>query len=88
MEKENVSRKVYYNEDGFGSIYETYKEAETIKQYNHWWCPKMVRKQKGIQTKPYQGFNSYVADEPLEAIQIDLDLISASVNSLAAAKWK
>ena len=32
----------------------------------------MVRKQKGRQTKAYKGFNSYVADEPLEEIQIDL----------------
>ena len=28
--------------------------------------------QKGKQTKAYKGFNSYVADEPLEEIQIDL----------------
>ena len=33
----------------------------------------MVRKkQKGRQTKAYKGFNSYVADEPLEEMQIDL----------------
>ena len=28
MEKENVLRKVYYNEDGFGSINDTYKQAK------------------------------------------------------------
>ena len=33
---------------------------------------KWLEKQKGRQTKPYKGFNSYVADEPLEEIQIDL----------------
>ena len=31
MEKEQVLRKVYHNEDGFGSIYETYKDAK-----NNW----------------------------------------------------
>ena len=31
-----------------------------------------LEKQKGRQTKPYKGFNSYVADEPLEEMQIDL----------------
>ena len=33
---------------------------------------KWLEKQKGRQTKAYKGFNSYVADEPLEEIQIDL----------------
>ena len=32
---------------------------------------KWLEKQKGRQTKPYNGFNSYAADEPLEGI-IDL----------------
>ena len=31
-EKENLLRKVCYNEDGFGSVNETYKEAK--KQLN------------------------------------------------------
>ena len=31
-EKENISKKVYYNEDGVGSVNETYKEAK--KQLN------------------------------------------------------
>ena len=73
MEKENVLRKVYYNEDGFGSINDTYKQAKkqlnsiTIEDTKQW-----LEKQKGRQTKAYKGFNSYVADEPLEEIQIDL----------------
>ena len=33
--------------------------------------PNWLEKQKGRQTKPYKGFNSYV-DEPLEEMQIDL----------------
>ena len=31
-EKEHILRKIYYNEDGFGSINETHKEAK--KQLN------------------------------------------------------
>ena len=72
-DKEHILRKIYYNEDGFGSINETYKEAKkqlntiTIEDTKKW-----LEKQKGRQTKAYKGFNSYVADEPLEEIQIDL----------------
>ena len=72
-EKENILRKFYYNEDGFGNVNETYNEAKkqlnsiTIEDTKKW-----LEKQTERQTKPYKGFNSYVADEPLEEIQIDL----------------
>ena len=72
-EKETILRKIYYNEDGFGSVNETYKEAKkqlnsiTIEDTKKW-----LEKQKGRQTKPYKGFNSYVADGPLEGVQVDL----------------
>ena len=33
---------------------------------------KWLEKQKVRQTKPYQGFNSYVAGAPLQEIQIDI----------------
>ena len=72
-DKENILRKIQYNEDGFGSINDTYKQAKkqlniiTIEDTKQW-----LEKQKGRQTKAYKGFNSYVADEPLEEIQIDL----------------
>ena len=65
-DKENLLRTVYYNEDGFGSINDTYKQAKkqlnsiTIEDTKQW-----LEKQKGRQTKAYKGFNSYVADEPL-----------------------
>ena len=39
---------------------------------------KWLEKQKGRQTKAYKGFNSYVADEPLEEIQIDLAIFTDS----------
>ena len=72
-EKNKIIRQVYYNEDGFGSINETYKKAKNILNtitIND--VKEFLSKQKGRQTKPYKGFNSYVADEPLEEIQIDL----------------
>ena len=34
-DKEKILRKTHYNEDDFGSINETYKEAKKIKQYNY-----------------------------------------------------
>ena len=51
-DKEKILRKVYYNEDWFGSINETYKEAKkqlntiTIEDTKTW-----LEKQKGLQTK-------------------------------------
>ena len=72
-EKEKIVRKMCHNEDGFGSMNETYKKAKkqlnsiTIEDVKKW-----LEKQKGRQTKPYNVFNNYVADEPLEEIQIDL----------------
>ena len=78
QEEENILRKVYYNEYGFGSI-KTYKEAEkqlnsiTIEDVKKW-----LEQQKGRQTKPYEGFNSYVADEPLEEMRIDLAIFTDS----------
>ena len=71
---DNILRQIYYNEDGFGSIYDTYKQAKkqltsiTIEDTRQW----LEQKQKGRQTKTYKGFNSYVADEPLGEMQIDL----------------
>ena len=46
-EKEHILRHIYYNEDGFGSINETYKEAK--KQLNIITIEdtKMVRKTRG-----------------------------------------
>ena len=78
-DEENILRTIYYNEDGSGSINETYKEAKkqlntiTIEDTKTW-----LEKQKGRQTKAYKGFNSYVADEPLEEIQIDLAIFTDS----------
>ena len=78
-EKEKILRTIYYNEDGFGSVNKTYKEAK--KQLNRITIEdtkKRLEKQKGRQTKPCNGFNSYVADEPLEEIQIGLAIFTDS----------
>ena len=56
-EKENIPRTIYHNEDGFGNINETYKEAKkqlnsiTIEDTKQW-----LEQQKGRHTKPYKRF--------------------------------
>ena len=57
MEKENVLRKAYHNEDGFGSINDTLKQPKkqlnsiTIEDTKTW-----LEQQKRRQTKAYKGF--------------------------------
>ena len=69
-----ITRGVYYDADtGFGSINETYQQAKKILTsitYND--VKEFLQRQKSRQTKPYRGFNSYVAHEPLQEIQIDI----------------
>ena len=40
---------------------------------------EFLERQKSRQTKPYKGFNSYVAHEPLQEIQIDIADFTRSV---------
>ena len=40
---------------------------------------EFLERQKPRQTKPYKGFNSYVAHEPLQEIQIDIADFTRSV---------
>ena len=81
-DKDKVIRQVYYNSDsGFGSINDTYKQAHHILNtitVND--VKDFIGKQKSSnkQTKPYKGFNSYVAKEPLQEIQIDLAVFTDS----------
>ena len=55
-DKENTLRTICHNEDGLGSINETYKEAKkqlnsiTIEGTKQW-----LEKQKGRQTKAFKG---------------------------------
>ena len=79
--KNKIIRQVCYDvETGFSSVADAFKQAKKIlntitlddvKQF--------LEKQKVRQTKAYKGFNSYVASEPLEEIQIDL--LTMSQNS-------
>ena len=80
-EKDKVIRQVYYDADtGFGSIAETFKDAKKVLNsitYND--VKEFLERQKSRQTKPYRGFNSYVAHEPLQEIQIDIADFTRSV---------
>ena len=74
-DKDTIIKKVYYSDDiGFGSIASTYREANklhsgvTLNDVKEW-----MYKQKHKQTKfKYSGENSYVANRPLQQIEIDL----------------
>ena len=79
-EKDKIIRQVYYDADtGFGSINDTYKQAKQLLNtitYND--VKDFLERQKSRQTKGYRGFNSYVADKPLEEIQSDIADFTAS----------
>jgi hypothetical protein len=77
--KDRIIRQVYYNESGFGSIAETYKEAKKILNtitLND--VKDFLERQKTRQIKGYKGFNSYVADHALQEIQIDIAVFTDS----------
>ena len=73
-DKDKIIRQIYYDvHDGFGSINETYRKAHHILNtitLND--VKEFLNKQKSRQTKAYRGFNSYVAKEPLQELQIDI----------------
>jgi hypothetical protein len=73
-DRDRIIRQVYYDVDnGFGSIAETYRDAHKIMNsitYEH--VKDFLERQTSRQTKGYRGFNSYVAHEPLQEIQIDI----------------
>ena len=73
-EKETILRQIYYDtEHGFGSIYETYKQAvKLLPSVTLNDVKEFLAKLQSRQLKAYRGFNSYVAHEPLQEIQIDL----------------
>ena len=83
-EKDKVIRQVYYDVDnGFNNIQATYRDAKRLLNtitYND--VNDFLEREKSRQIKPYKGFNSYVAHDPLQEIQIDLAdfTASASVN--------
>ena len=78
--KDKIIRQIYYDSDsGFGSIKSTYDDANKILNtitYND--VKDFLERQKSRQTKGYRGFNSYVANEPLQELQIDIADFTAS----------
>ena len=83
-DKDKIIRGVYYDaDDGFGPINGTYKQSHRIRKtiaLND--LNDFLNRQKPRQTKTYRGFNSYVAKEPLQEIQVDIAgfTLSAEVN--------
>ena len=72
-EKNKIIRGVYYGDDGFGSIRQTYEEAHKImNSITYADVKNFLERQKSRQFKAYRGFNSYIADNPLEEIQLDI----------------
>ena len=78
--KDKIIRQVYYDSDtGFGGIAETFKNSKKILNtitLND--VKDFLDRQKVRQFKAYRGFNSYVATEPLQEIQIDIADFTAS----------
>ena len=70
----NTIRGVYYDqENGFGSINDTHKQSRRIlNTITLNYVRDFLSRQKSRQTKAYGGFNSYVAKEPLQELQIDI----------------
>ncbi|MFY9239447.1 MAG: transposase family protein [Roseovarius sp.] len=79
-DRDKVIRQVYYDtQTGFGSIAETFKESKKILNtitYND--VKDFLERQKVRQFKAYRGFNSYVATEPLQEMQVDIADFTAS----------
>ena len=72
--KDKQLRGIYYDADtGFSSIQQTYKEANRQNpKITMDYVKKWFEKQKGHQLKAYRGFNSYIADAPLDEVGADL----------------
>ena len=86
--RDRIIRQVYYNESGFGSIAETYKEAKKILNtitLND--VKDFLERQKTRQIKGYKGFNSYVADHALQEIQIDIAVFTDSADENKGFKY-
>ena len=87
-DKQAIIRQIYYDQTGFDSAYNTYKKAhkvlntitlEDVKTF--------LAKQKLNQKKDYRGYNSYVANEPLQEVQIDLGIFTESADDNDGYKY-
>jgi hypothetical protein len=81
-DKEKIIRNIYYDvEEGFGSIKETYQKANKILNNITLADVKaFLDKQQSRQIKGDKKYNSYVAKDPLQEIQIDLADFTKSAN--------
>ena len=73
--KNAIIRQVWYDADtGFGSIAQTYKQANKILSSITYQDVKefLERQTTKADKRGYRSFNSYVADGKLEEIQIDI----------------
>ena len=81
-DKDSIIRSIYHDaDDGFDSIINTYRKAhKVLNTITVAEVKAFIEKQKGSneQTKPYKGFNSYVAPRKLHEIQIDLAIFTDS----------
>ena len=81
-DKDSVIRGIYYDkDDGFDSVVNTYRKAnEALNTITVADVKAFIEKQKGSykQTKPYRGFNSYVAPQALHELQVDLAVFTDS----------
>ena len=78
--KDRILRQIYYDESGFGSINETYKEAKKLNpnitlEYTKQWMTKQTNRQLKHRDS---GFNSYIADDTKQEYQIDLAVYERS----------
>ena len=75
-DKDSVIRGIYYDkDDGFDSVINTYRKAnKVLNAITVAGVKSFIEKHKGSykQTKPYKGFNSYVAPSALHEFQIDI----------------
>ena len=88
-EKDKVIRQIYYDADtGFGSIAETYKASKKVlNSITYDDVKDFLSRQRVRQFKGYRGFNSYVAKEPLQEIQMDIAIFTDSASDNNGFKY-
>ncbi len=76
VSKDDIIRKIYFDEAGYGGIKQTYEDArKKDKTINYNDVKNWYEKTIG-QKKQLRGYNSYIANEPKYEFQIDLFFIS------------
>jgi len=90
-DKDSVIRGIYYDTvDGFDSVVNTYRKAnKVLNTITVADVRAFIERQKGSykQTKPYRGFNSYVAPQALHELQLDLAIFTDSTKDNDGYKY-